>query len=115
MKIPKEVNMIRNLNYFQNKKIREQLQGNRQDTNIDETEVSIREMLVLNGFTVSEIAAILFTVMRNILLNEKNRDILKNIGIESTQLNTEVVAEIQKLLIKEYMNGLNDANPTTQA
>jgi hypothetical protein len=107
--------MPKKVNYYQNKKINEQLKKNRQDIDIDAAELKIREMLVLNGFNMSEIAAILFTVMRNILLYEKNGDVLKGIGIDPTQLNTEAVTEIQKLLIKEYLNGLNDANPTTQA
>lgn len=107
--------MPKNVNYYQNKKINEQLKKNRKNIDIDTAELKIREMLVLNGFNMSEIAAILFTVMRNVLLYEKNRDVMKEIGMEPTQLNTEVVTEIQKLLIKEYMNGLNDANPTEKA
>ena len=70
-------------------------------------------MLILNGFSNSEIAAVLFTVMRNVLLYDRNREFLDKVGINPRQLNTEVVVEIQKLLIKEYLNGLNETGAAT--
>ena len=72
-------------------------------------------MLILNGFNTSEIAAVLFTVMRNMLLYERNREFLDKVGINPRQLNTEVVVEIQKLLIKEYLNGLNETGTASKA
>lgn len=107
--------MPKKVNYYQNKKINEQLKKNRENIDIDTVEVKVRELLIINGFSTSEIAAVLFTVMRNVLLYERNREFLQKVGIDPKQLNTEVVTEIQKLLIKEYLNGLNDAKPTTQA
>lgn len=107
--------MPKKINYYQNKRINEQLKKNRENADIDTIELKIREMLILNGFNTSEIAAVLFTVMRNVLLYERNREFLDKVGINPKQLNTEVVVEIQKLLIKEYLNGLNDAKPTTKA
>ena len=107
--------MPKKVNYYQNKRINEQLKKNRENADIDTIELKIREMLILNGFNTSEIAAVLFTVMRNVLLYERNRKFLEGITIDPNQLNTEVVTEIQKLLIKEYLNGLNDAKPTTKA
>lgn len=94
------------INYFQKKKIHEQLKKNRENITIDKAEKDIREMLVLNGFTTSEIAALLFTIMRNVLLSESNSQILTDIGIKDLSLDT--VMEIHKQLIKEYLNGLND-------
>lgn len=107
--------MPKKVNYYQNKKIDEQLKMNRANADIDAIELKIRELLILNGFSTSEIAAVLFTVMRNVLLYDRNREFLEKVGIDPKQLNTEVVVEIQKLLIKEYLNGLNDAKPTTKA
>ena len=105
--------MSKNVNYYQNKKINEQLKKNRANVDIDAIELKIREMLILNGFNTSEIAAVLFTVMRNVLLYERNRKFLEGITIDPNQLNTEVVTEIQKLLIKEYLNGLNETGAAT--
>ena len=105
--------MPKNVNYYQNKKINEQLKKNRANVDIDAVELKIREMLILNGFNTSEIAAVLFTVMRNVLLYERNREFLDKVGINPRQLNTEVVVEIQKLLIKEYLNGLNETGTAT--
>ena len=105
--------MPKNVNYYQNKKINEQLKKNRANVDIDAVELKIREMLILNGFNTSEIAAVLFTVMRNVLLYERNRKFLDKVGINPRQLNTEVVVEIQKLLIKEYLNGLNETGAAT--
>lgn len=105
--------MPKNVNYYQNKKINEQLKKNRANVDIDAVELKIREMLILNGFNTSEIAAVLFTVMRNVLLYERNREFLEKVGINPKQLNTEVVVEIQKLLIKEYLNGLNETGAAT--
>ena len=105
--------MSKNVNYYQNKKINEQLKKNRANVDIDAIELKIREMLILNGFNTSEIAAVLFTVMRNVLLYERNREFLDKVGINPRQLNTEVVVEIQKLLIKEYLNGLNETGAAT--
>ena len=105
--------MPKSVNYYQNKKINEQLKKNRANVDIDAVELKIREMLILNGFNTSEIAAVLFTVMRNILLYERNREFLEKVGINPKQLNTEVVVEIQKLLIKEYLNGLNETGAAT--
>lgn len=105
--------MPKNVNYYQNKKINEQLKKNRANVDIDAVELKIREMLILNGFNTSEIAAVLFTVMRNVLLYERNRKFLEGITIDPNQLNTEVVTEIQKLLIKEYLNGLNETGAAT--
>ncbi|SFN51089.1 hypothetical protein [Proteiniclasticum ruminis] len=107
--------MPKNVNYYQNKKINEQLKKNRANVDIDAIELKIREMLILNGFNTSEIAAVLFTVMRNVLLYERNREFLDKVGINPRQLNTEVVVEIQKLLIKEYLNGLNETGTATKA
>ncbi len=105
--------MPKKVNYYQNKKIDEQLKKNRANVDIDAVELKIREMLILNGFNTSEIAAVLFTVMRNVLLYERNRKFLEGITIDPNQLNTEVVTEIQKLLIKEYLNGLNETGAAT--
>lgn len=105
--------MPKNVNYYQNKKINEQLKKNRANVDIDAVELKIREMLILNGFNTSEIAAVLFTVMRNVLLYERNRKFLEKVEINPKQLNTEVVVEIQKLLIKEYLNGLNETGAAT--
>lgn len=105
--------MPKKVNYYQNKRINEQLKKNRENADIDTIELKIREMLILNGFNTSEIAAVLFTVMRNVLLYERNRKFLEGITIDPNQLNTEVVTEIQKLLIKEYLNGLNEAGTAT--
>lgn len=105
--------MPKNVNYYQNKKINEQLKKNRANVDIDAVELKIREMLILNAFNTSEIAAVLFTVMRNVLLYERNREFLEKVGINPKQLNTEVVVEIQKLLIKEYLNGLNETGAAT--
>lgn len=105
--------MPKNVNYYQKKKIDEQLKKNRANVDIDAVELKIREMLILNGFNTSEIAAVLFTVMRNVLLYERNREFLDKVGINPRQLNTEVVVEIQKLLIKEYLNGLNETGAAT--
>ena len=105
--------MPKKVNYYQNKRINEQLKKNRENADIDTIELKIREMLILNGFNTSEIAAVLFTVMRNVLLYERNREFLDKVGINPRQLNTEVVAEIQKLLIKEYLNGLNETGAAT--
>lgn len=102
--------MSKNLNYFQNKKINEQLKANRKKADIDKTEQNIREMLVLNGFTTAEIAALLFTVMRNILAYESNAQLLRDVGIKD--MNVDTVTNIQKMLIKEFLNGLNDTKPT---
>ena len=107
--------MPKNVNYYQNKKINEQLKKNRANVDIDAIELKIREMLILSGFNTSEIAAVLFTVMRNVLLYERNREFLDKVGINPRQLNTEVVVEIQKLLIKEYLNGLNETGTATKA
>ena len=107
--------MPKKVNYYQNKKIDEQLKKNRANVDIDAIELKIREMLILNGFSTSEIAAVLFTVMRNVLLYERNREFLDKVGINPRQLNTEVVVEIQKLLIKEYLNGLNETGAATKA
>lgn len=105
--------MPKKVNYYQNKRINEQLKKNRENADIDTIELKIREMLILNGFNTSEIAAVLFTVMRNVLLYERNRKFLEGITIDPNQLNTEVVTEIQKLLIKEYLNGLNETGAAT--
>jgi len=105
--------MPKKVNYYQNKRINEQLKKNRENADIDTIELKIREMLILNGFNTSEIAAVLFTVMRNVLLYERNREFLEKVGINPKQLNTEVVVEIQKLLIKEYLNGLNETGAAT--
>lgn len=105
--------MPKKVNYYQNKKIDEQLKKNRANVDIDAIELKIRELLILNGFNTSEIAAVLFTVMRNVLLYERNREFLDKVGINPRQLNTEVVVEIQKLLIKEYLNGLNETGTAT--
>ena len=105
--------MPKKVNYYQNKRINEQLKKNRENANIDTIELKIREMLILNGFSTSEIAAVLFTVMRNVLLYERNRKFLEGVVIDPNQLNTEVVTEIQKLLIKEYLNGLNETGAAT--
>ena len=105
--------MPKKVNYYQNKRINEQLKKNRENADIDTIELKIREMLILNGFNTSEIAAVLFTVMRNVLLYERNREFLDKVGINPKQLNTEVVVEIQKLLIKEYLNGLNETGAAT--
>ena len=105
--------MPKKVNYYQNKKIDEQLKKNRASVDIDAIELKIRELLILNGFSTSEIAAVLFTVMRNVLLYERNRKFLEGITIDPNQLNTEVVTEIQKLLIKEYLNGLNETGAAT--
>ncbi|WP_312459885.1 hypothetical protein [Proteiniclasticum sp.] len=105
--------MPKNVNYYQNKKINEQLKKNRANADIDTIELEIRELLIFNGFSNSEIAAVLFTVMRNILLYDRNRKFLEGITIDPNQLNTEVVTEIQKLLIKEYLNGLNETGAAT--
>ena len=105
--------MPKKVNYYQNKKIDEQLKKNRANVDIDAVELKIREMLILNGFNTSEIAAVLFTVMRNVLLYERNRKFLDKVGINPKQLNTDVVVEIQKLLIKEYLNGLNETGAAT--
>lgn len=105
--------MPKKVNYYQNKRINEQLKKNRANVDIDAVELKIREMLILNGFNTSEIAAVLFTVTRNVLLYERNRKFLEGITIDPNQLNTEVVTEIQKLLIKEYLNGLNETGAAT--
>lgn len=105
--------MPKKVNYYQNKRINEQLKKNRENADIDTIELKIRELLILNGFSNSEIAAVLFTVMRNVLLYERNREFLEKIEINPKQLNTEVVVEIQKLLIKEYLNGLNETGAAT--
>lgn len=103
--------MDKNLNYFQSKKINEQLKANRKKADIDKIEQNVREMLVLNGFTTAEIAALLFTVMRNILIYESNAQLLSDIGIKDMSVDT--VTDIQKMLIKEYLNGLNDTKSTS--
>ncbi len=105
--------MPKKVNYYQNKRINEQLKKNRENADIDTIELKIRELLILNGFSNSEIAAVLFTVMRNVLLYERNREFLEKVEINPKQLNTEVVVEIQKLLIKEYLNGLNETGAAT--
>jgi len=102
----------KDLNYYQKKKIDEQLKNNRASRDIDEVEKNIREMLVLNGFSVAEIASLLFTLMINILKYPNNIKTLKEAGLTANDLNIETVPELQKLLIKEYINGLNDTDKT---
>ena len=95
-------------NYFQKKKIGEQLKKNREAVDIDKLEQEIRQMLVLQGFTMAEIAALLFTVMRNMLLYPNHKEILESMGI-SDKMTVEEVTTIQQLLVKEYSHGLDDA------
>lgn len=93
-------------NYYQKKKIDEQLRKNRESFDIDKAESEIRQMLILNGLNTSEISAVLFTIMRNVLMYESNKGILDQAGVEN--LSVDAVLEIQKVLIKGYANGLND-------
>lgn len=98
------------LNYYQTKKINEQLKKNREAIDIDKVELDIRQMLVLNGFSMGEIAALLYTVMEKILKYPNNLKTLEGAGLTVNNLNIETVTAVQKLLIKEYVNGLNDTN-----
>lgn len=104
------------MNYLQNKKINEKLKDNRKVFNLDKAERDIREMLLLNGLSNAEIAALLFTIMRNTLSYETNKRLLDSNGV--TELTLETVLNIQAALIGDYAREFNDtqtAEGTTEA
>lgn len=60
--------------------------------------------LSLNGFTTDEVAALLFSTMKIVLTQKKNKDMLrKNFNIDIHTLGAEGVFAVQQALLEAYL------------
>lgn len=69
--------------------------------------------LILSAFgeqmlTNEEVAALLTSVMRNIMLQPANEISLKKAGLDRPSMNAEVVCLTQQLWTLEYLKGANE-------
>lgn len=60
--------------------------------------------LSLNGFTTDEVAALLFSTMKIVLSQKKNKQMLqKNFNIDIEKLGAEGVLAVQQALLEGYL------------
>lgn len=97
------------LNRFQDKRIKEFIANQGKEKDIDAIQQHIIDTVLLNGLNNQEIAAVLFSTMRNILSLENNKKFLCGMNIKDpSQLGVEATLQIQKLLTKEYAKTLDE-------
>ncbi|WP_100065121.1 hypothetical protein [Miniphocaeibacter massiliensis] len=70
---------------------------------IDKLHQHILDGALLNELTNMEVASLLTSVMRNILIMKRNSQLLNNMGVDITKLTPEVVTLIQKIWTEEYI------------
>ncbi|MBP1045282.1 hypothetical protein I6N96_03260 [Enterococcus sp. BWM-S5] len=68
--------------------------------------------LILSAFgeqmlTNEEVAALLTSIMRNVMLQPANEISLKKAGMNRSMMNTELVCLTQQLWALEYLKGIN--------
>ncbi|MHC5215870.1 hypothetical protein ACYSNR_04325 [Enterococcus sp. LJL128] len=89
----------------------DEVQKIREEKNLDHIAAAIKEIIGLYGVTVEETAAVLFSVMKDVLNEPHNQQKLKefNVDINVTSKTAngvktplDKVTEIQKLYIKHY-------------
>ena len=73
------------------------------EKHIDELHQHILDGALIYKLTNQEIAALLTSVMRNILVQEHNVAQLNYMGIDINKLSPEVVTLIQKIWTEEYI------------
>ena len=73
------------------------------EKHIDEIHQHILDGALIYKLTNQEIAALLTSVMRNILVQEHNAAQLNDMGIDVNKLNPETITLFQKIWTEEYM------------
>ncbi|CAM3291916.1 hypothetical protein [Vagococcus fessus] len=78
----------------------------RQSKDLDEIHQTVLSIFSICGLTVSEVASLLTSLMRNVLNQEHNAKYLKDVnGINAEDLTAEQVLAIQNLLVSLSYNG----------
>lgn len=92
---------MKELNNIQSKKILKYIEENKMS--LDEIQQHFLDVMMINGMTNNEVAALLFSIMRNVLATESNKKALNAMGINNVnQLGVTGVLEVQKLMIDGY-------------
>ena len=73
------------------------------EKHIDELHQHILDGALIYKLTNQEIAALLTSVMRNILVQEHNAAQLNDMGIDVNKLKPETITLFQKIWTEEYM------------
>lgn len=81
------------------------VQETQENKNLDELQEQIITVLSLHGLTTDEVAALLFSTMRNILSQKKNKEMLKiNFNIDVERLGAEGILAVQQALLEGYLS-----------
>lgn len=78
---------------------------------MDELHQHLLDGALLFKLSNEEVAALLTSIMRNILTMEDNRKRLEKMNIKVEDLSTDNVLTIQKLLTEGYLEEYNKNNP----
>jgi len=95
--------MAKKLNHIQEKKINEFIKKRSERKDLDEIQQAFIDSIVLNGLNNKEVAALLFAVMRNILLMNGNKPIIEHLGLTEKDMTIDNVQLVQKILLEEYL------------
>lgn len=88
------------MNSIQSKKIKKYLKENRQST--DEMQQVMLDMFTMNQVTNMEAAALMVSVMRNLMNFPHNAEQLKALGIDASKLGVDGTAELIVMWAREY-------------
>lgn len=81
------------------------VQETQENKNLDELQEQIITVLSLHGLTTDEVAALLFSTMRNTLSQKKNKEMLKiNFNIDVERLGAEGILAVQQALLEGYLS-----------
>lgn len=80
------------------------LKSVREGKDIDQLQELILSIFTMYGLTTDEVAALLFSVMRTVLHEKSNKDMLANkFSIDIERLGAEGVLQVQRALLGAYL------------
>lgn len=103
---------MKELNRFQERKIKEFISG--QEKDLDEMQQHIYDMVTLHALTNAEVAALLTSVMIQVLKGENNREYLDKLDIKPDALGLKATLLIQEILAKEYAQSFSKKDSETR-
>lgn len=92
--------MPKELNRFQERKIDEFVKS--QDKDLDEMQQHIYDMVTMYGLTNSEVAALLTSIMIQVLSGDNNKKYLDKLNLTPDTLGLKATLLIQEILTDEY-------------
>lgn len=100
--------MGKSINRFQEKAILDELEKQKENKDLNDMQQHIYDMCTVYGLSNFEIASLLFSSFRQIMFCEHNKAQLLDMNIDIEKAGVDMILEIQKILVKEYAETLDE-------